>query len=374
MKQIRNLLKLLIAAIVLAGMFAACEGPMGPRGYQGEPGEPGPGSVVNWEGFKEGIVCASCHNPDYDTTYFVMAREYQWAVSKHAAGGDYQRNAAPCSGCHTTEGFVQLYMGRTLTDQVNASPPGCFACHSPHSRGDFSLRTTDPVTVMSAVEGVPDLVFDYGKANLCVSCHKTRELNPMPDPTKTANTDTLVITSSRWYPHYGVQGQILAGTGGFEFQNVTYNNSYHTQSDVIKQEGCPICHMAEPEAGTGIGGGHTMLIAYPGTHGEDQELLTGCNQTGCHNGNLTTLDYNGYQTETEELLDSLHTLLINRGWLTSSGLVNASNSNPLKIAPEYLAGAMFNYFFIEHDMSEGVHNTKYTLKLLESSIDVLNEE
>ena len=117
-----------------------------------------------------------------------------------------------------------------------------------------------------------------------------------------------------------------------------------------------------------------MLIAYPGTHGEDQELLTGCNQTGCHNGNLTTLDYNGYQTETEELLDSLHTLLINRGWLTSSGLVNASNSNPLKIAPEYLAGAMFNYFFIEHDMSEGVHNTKYTLKLLESSIDVLNEE
>ncbi|MCW8813969.1 MAG: hypothetical protein OQK65_10620, partial [Chlorobium sp.] len=111
MKQIRNLLKLLIAAILLAGMFAACEGPMGPRGYQGEPGDPGPGSVVNWEGFKEGIVCASCHNPDYDTTYFVWARKYQWALSKHSFGGDYERNAAPCSGCHTTEGFIQLYMG-----------------------------------------------------------------------------------------------------------------------------------------------------------------------------------------------------------------------------------------------------------------------
>ena len=138
MKLIKNPIKLFFAALLLIGMFTACEGPQGPAGPVGPQGSVGPGSVVNWEGYAEGIVCASCHNPDYDTTYFVIAREYQWAISKHAAGGDYQRNAAPCSGCHTTEGFIQIYMGRTLTDQVNASPPGCFACHSPHSRGDFS--------------------------------------------------------------------------------------------------------------------------------------------------------------------------------------------------------------------------------------------
>jgi hypothetical protein len=271
-------------------------------------------------------------------------------------------------------------MGRTVTDHVNASPPGCFACHSPHSRANFSLRTYDevtetynPVTVASAVEGVADLVFDYGKGNLCVSCHKTRSLSPKPDPTKTADTDTITITSSRWYPHYGVQGQMLAGTGGFEFQGVSYFSSFHTNSDVIKDEGCVICHMSDPNAGTGFGGGHTMNIAYEGTHGEDQELLTGCNVTVCHAGGLTTLDYKEAQTTTEELLDSLHALLVARDWLDEDGLVNASSGSPLKIAPAYLAGALFNYFFIEHDLSEGVHNTSYTHKLLESSIDALNE-
>jgi hypothetical protein len=70
----------------------------------------------------------------------------------------------------------------------------------------------------------------------------------------------------------------------------------------------------------------------------------------------------------------LQTILINKGWIDASGLVIASNSNPLKIAPAYLAGALFNYFFVEHDMSFGDHNTKYTHKLLESSIDALNAE
>jgi hypothetical protein len=327
---------------------------------------------VNWEGYADGIVCAECHNPDFDTTYFVWARKYQWLLSKHSYGGDFERNAASCAACHTTEGFIQDQMGRTVTDNVHASPPGCFACHSPHSRADFSLRTIDPVTVASAVEGVPDLVFDYGKGNLCVACHKTRSLSPKPDPTKTAQTDVITITSSRWYPHYGVQGQMLAGEGGFEFQGYTYTNSFHTNSSVIQDEGCVLCHMADPNAGTGIGGGHTMNIRYEGTHGEDQELITGCTVTGCH---VTPFEvnYEDVQTETEELLDSLHTLLINRGWVNEqSGLVNASSSNPLVISPAYLAGAMFNYFFIEHDLSLGVHNTRYAQQLLESSIEELN--
>ncbi len=67
MKKLRNLLRLLVAGVLLVGMFAACEGPegpAGPKGDKGDPGDPGPGSVVNWEGFKEGIICAQCHNPD----------------------------------------------------------------------------------------------------------------------------------------------------------------------------------------------------------------------------------------------------------------------------------------------------------------------
>ena len=365
MKKAKILLRMFLALLVI-GMFAACEGPEGPRGPQGETGETGPGSLVNWEGFKEGIKCADCHNPDVDTVYFVWGRKTQWANSKHANGGAYFENSSTCAPCHTTEGFIQQYLGQTITDHAISSPIGCFACHSPHSRADFSLRTTDPVTMLAGLAGQTDPVFDYGKGNLCANCHKPRSISPKPDPTKTAATDTITITSSRWYQHYGVQGLMLAGQSGFEFQGYTYENSYHTRSEVIQDEGCIICHMAEEARNPA--GGHTMLLET-----EEGELLAGCLTPGCHDASLTSLDYHDGQTKTEELLDSLHTLLRDRNWITASGSVNASSSNPLKIAPAYLAGAMYNYYFVEHDLSLGVHNTLYTHKLLESSIEVLTE-
>jgi len=365
MKKTKNLIKLLLAGLLIVA-FMACEGPEGPQGPQGEQGPPGD-SYVNWEGFAEGIVCAQCHNYDYDTLYYVWGRKYQWAISKHAAGGDFERNSSSCAMCHTTEGFIEDQMGMPVSGNVNASPPGCFACHSPHSRADFSLRTTAPVMVNSNIVGVPDLEFDYGDGNLCVACHKTRTLNPEPDPN---SSDPLEITGSgRWYPHYGVAGQMLAGAGGFEFAGETYSNSYHTNATTILEQGCEVCHMAEPNAGTGQGGGHTMMIRYEGTHGEDQELTTGCTISGCHSEPFE-VDYDGVQTETEEMLDSLHTILVDRGWIDpGSGLVNT----PLTITPGWLSGAMFNYYFVEHDLSLGVHNTKYAQKLLEDSINKLNE-
>lgn len=378
MKKLKNLIGLLIAAVVLVGMFAACEGPEGPAGPKGDKGDPGDPAdpFVNWEGYKEGIKCADCHNPDVDTLYFVWARKAQWSFSKHAVGGAYTENAGRCSYCHTTEGFIQAYLGQPITDHSLSSPIGCFACHSPHSRAEFSLRTTDPVTFTPGVVGAPEETFDYGKGNLCANCHRPRvpaygssNITPMPDPTKTAPTDTITIKTARWYQHYGVQAPMLAGVNGFEFQGYTFQNSFHTNSDVIKAEGCVICHMAE-EVETTLGG-HSMNLADE----EDNELTVGCTVEGCHSTPME-LDYDGVQTATQELLDSLATMLLNRNWikqnLDGSYSCNASNSAPLKIAPEYLSGAMYNFFFVEHDLSLGVHNTKYAQQLLEASIEVLN--
>ena len=364
MKKMKLRLGLPIASLLLVALFTACEGPQGPQGPQGDPGE----SFVNWEGYKEGIQCANCHNPDVDTTYYVWARKTQWAVSKHASGGAYFENSSSCAPCHTTEGFIQAYLGQPITDHALSSPIGCFACHSPHSRADFSLRTVEPVTMLAGVVGAADVDFDYGKGNLCGSCHKPRTINPKPDPTKTADTDTITITSSRWYQHYGVQGLMLAGKNGFEFPGYTYESSYHTRSETIKDEGCVICHMAEEPRNPA--GGHTMLL-----ESEEGELLVGCLTAGCHDAALTSLDYHDAQTITEELLDSLHTLLVDRDWITESGSIKAGGSyGPLKIAPAYLSGAMYNYFFVEHDLSLGVHNTLYTHQLLETSIAELTAE
>lgn len=370
MKKLRNLLRLFVAGLFLVGMFAACEGPAGPKGDKGDDGDPGPKgdpgeTLVNWEGFKEGIKCADCHNPDIDTLYNVWGIKTQWALSKHAAGGAYFENSTTCVACHTMEGFVREQLGRPLIDQAVSSPIGCFACHSPHSRADFSLRTTEPVTMLAGVVGEPDNVFDYGKGNLCAACHKPRPLSnisPKPDPNSSA---PITITTSRWYQHYGVQGLMLAGWNGFEFAGETYNNSFHTSSTVIKEEGCVICHMAlEPR---NPAGGHSMWLET-----EEGELTAGCETTGCHGAGME-LDYEGSQTEIHGLLDSLHALLLDRNWITASGSVNASTSNPLVITPGWLSGAMYNFFFVEHDLSAGGHNFKYAKKLLEDSINKLNE-
>jgi hypothetical protein len=69
----------------------------------------------------------------------------------------------------------------------------------------------------------------------------------------------------------------------------------------------------------------------------------------------------------EDSLQALETLLIQRNWITASGTVRT----PLRIAPAAKAGALYNYFFIEHDASRGMHNTKYAQDLINSSLQAL---
>ena len=391
-----SFLVLAIAGIVLTQL--------GCKGEQGPPGPPGDNSTA-LEGFAPGIKCGTCHSSEQDTVYYVAARKYQWSSSKHAIGGRSERNAAECAGCHTTEGFQQRYHEGWTTQVVkqvdNPSPPGCFACHSPHARNNFSRRDTTPVTVTSFITGVPDAVFDFGNGNICARCHQTRTSSPMspkPDPSKTAMTDTITITSNRWYPHYGVNAQMLMGTGGFQFAGYPYTGSSpHTSNSVIKQEGCVKCHMAEPiGGGGGVVGGHTFWTAFLSEEtGTTMYNLTGCRDAACHGSSFSSFDYisasflltdgQGAQSYVKRYLDTLTTMLqdVNvtgkwtagtpKAWLTSSGTVNASASNPLKIRPASRVGALYNYYFLEHEGSFGVHNSKYAIQLLQSSIAELRK-
>jgi hypothetical protein len=377
MKTNLALALLLGVCVALFVVFTGCEGPQGPPGNDGSDG-----NSPKFEGFAQDIKCGDCHNPDIDTTYYLWARRYQWEHSLHAYGGDIERNGPDCAGCHTTEGFIQRWKNswasQSVTQKDNPSPPGCFACHSPHSRGNFSLRDANPVSLPSYIVGVPAGQFDYGKGNLCARCHQPRPLSgasALPDPTKTAMTDTLTITSSRWYTHYGMQGQMLMGTGGFEFQGYTYRGSSpHSTNAGIKQEGCIACHMASqvypPDLGSGRGGGHTMKIRYSSDETESDTLfvLKGCNQSGCHGANaFTKTSILAAEKAIDDSLHALETLLIQKNWITTSGTVRT----PLKVVPAAKAGALYNYFFVEHDASRGMHNTKYTQDLINSSLQAL---
>jgi hypothetical protein len=231
------------------------------------------------------------------------------------------------------------------------------------------------VSILSNISGVPNANFDYGKGNLCVQCHQTRSMNPKM-PANPGATDTLTITTSRWYSHYGVQGQMLMGDGGYQFPGVTYTgNSNHSSNTVIKEEGCISCHMSEqsypPGMGTGKAGGHTMNIHYEGEGGEEIPLLTGCLQSGCHPSTFSAGDMHAVQEGIEDSLHALEEQLIALGWLTTSGSVNASAGSPLRITPAVKAGALYNYFFVEHDLSKGIHNTNYARELLHTSLEAL---
>ncbi|MBI2427869.1 MAG: hypothetical protein HYV29_03575 [Ignavibacteriales bacterium] len=395
MKQI---LTVLIALMVFA--LVACEGPAGPAGVAGQKGDTGTPGVnagfVYFEGFKDSLRCASCHTPDADTTKFLLARRLEYESAGHMEGTAWARgiNSTTCASCHITEGYLEMARGNYVSQATktygNGTPPGCFTCHSPHAKGDFSLRKTDAINVKSFVAGAPDVSFNVGTANTCVTCHRTRETSPMspiPDPTKTAATDSIVITSNRFYPHYGVQGQILMGEGGFEFTGYTYASSYHTTLANAKNIQCADCHMATPVVvaeGKAVAGGHTLKMGYfsSSTDTVGSVNVAGCRDAACHASDITANTmtrpnfekYRTAQQDVEHGLDSLRTLLINKGWLVaSSNLANASSSKPLVIKPAYKAGALFNFFFLEHEGSHGIHNTKYAKALLDASIAELNK-
>jgi hypothetical protein len=394
---------MLIAALSLIG----CKGEKGDDGLQGPPGRDGQDGqdFQGYEGFAAGIKCGTCHSSEQDTVYYVAGRRYQWSSSLHAVGGHSERNDINCAGCHTTEGFLEMYRKGWSTQVVakvnNPSPPGCFSCHSPHARNDFAVRDTAAVTIASFIVGVPDAIYDYGESNICARCHQTRTsspMNPKPNPTKTAMTDTITISSSRWYPHYGVNTQMLMGTGGFQFIDYTYTgNSPHTDNAAMKEKGCISCHMAEPiGGGGGIVGGHTFWTKAESEESGSVYNYTGCRTSGCHPTTFNNFDYVsvssaltggvGVQTYIKNYLDTLHTMLTDstgdisrwtvgspRPWLTASGTVNANSTRPLKIRPASRAGALYNYFFLEHEGSFGVHNSKYAIELLKSSIAELRK-
>lgn len=392
-------------------------GPMGPAGKDASAG--------NLEGFAAGIKCATCHDSDTDTTYHVLAKEAEYAVSVHAVGGDFDRNTTQCAGCHTNEGFYERYThgfaNETYTPGVpsgpmvsqnypNSSPPGCFTCHSPHRRANFTMRDSSAVNIYSIVARQTTKNWNSSVAsNLCVKCHQPRMTSTFltstpyswqPDPTKINSTDTAKIYTTRWNNHVsGEPAQTLLGIGGFEFSSYTYDNSYHTTLVGMKQLGCEDCHMATPSGNHY--GGHTFAISYLAEGSTTPSYnVAGCNTASCHNGAVSTGATNAHwgvvRNEIISKISQLGYLMmdtnVTKKWSspqkgkavawtsfavsgidTTWSVANASSSAPLVIVPASKAGALWNLQQVMYEKSNGIHNYKYVKALLDASIAELNQ-
>lgn len=339
-----------LGALLCAILFglASCEGDEGPIGPAGPGGPQGPDGIAGTAN------CIQCHGSSQKIT----AKLFQWEHSVHATGGHFDRNDKACAICHTSQGFLErIATGATQTAAPiqDPLPQNCYTCHKIHTtytEADWALTQTEPVTLWVTGETV-----DLGKANLCISCHQSRISTPsIPVPN---SGEILNIQTTRYGPHYGPQGAMLPGFGGFEVSGPEpYENSAHTMLLANNfKHACIVCHMGPIQDGI-ASGGHTFRVI-----SEEGEINT-ASCLECHPVSADVLAIvDDRQAQIEVLLAELEELLVARGKYNPTTEQNTKGDYTTEEA-----GALYNYKFVKEDRSRGVHNFKYAHALLVNSI------
>jgi len=325
--------------------------------------------------------CVDCHSSA--GKYPVRGVRSQYLTSGHRTLPDASySNGEGCQKCHTNEGFIE-YAATGKVDPKktiqNPSEIGCFTCHAPHERGNFSLRKLTPVTLANGV------VFDMGKGNLCANCHQARV---MPKD----EVRVRAILFEPWGAHHGPQSDMLLGTNAYEFPGKTYSKSAHAS---LPEANCVTCHMSQPTtpryALSPSIGGHSMRLG-----GEVHEAPTlnvaGCKT--CHSDIKQVprrevfdikagADYDG-DGAIEPVQDEVQGLLEKLSNKQGTGALQKI-SNPIFDAkgkfveanktqqPIEVVASLYNYKFVLEDGSRGVHNTRYAVQLLMDSLKSLDK-
>lgn len=331
-----------------------CENCHGPGSAHPNP-EPGSVDVVMGAG-----MCGSCHNGTHHPTFD------EWGSSPHNSVILDPAESAGCAKCHNG-----VYAGTYLDNPAGfVNPPSiapgdtlaitCAVCHDPHGNDNLANLRNAAATDIVLPDGT--VVPEAGAGRLCMACHNGRR-------TPTSIEGQLANGSAHFGPHHSNQGDMLAGTGAYEAlaPGFPFTSSRH----LAVREGCVHCHTH----------GHEGDVVYTG-HGF---LPTVESCAECH-GVITDFDQipakqdfdgdgqiEGVQIEIAGLLDVLKMAIIDAS-------VTPGAADSLATAEDFSAAvgdttittraqreAGYNYFFVEFDGSEGVHNTTYAIQLLQQS-------
>jgi hypothetical protein len=401
--------------LFLVAFAASCvkQGPTGPvgtagiNGTQGIAGTNGVDGANGKDGYigKDGIngtaFCFECHKSDSK----IIGKQIEYNTSVHANGTTYYgENHDQCAGCHNNEGFNQRILqggnftltgAMPVTGFASPTPISCYTCHSIHTKydsTDYRFKSVVPVVCMAD----SSITFDRGNSNLCINCHQSRSLAVVDSSNKgitnlknAADNDLIVITSNRFGPHHGPQGNMLSGastsgknqSGAFQVGTATaYGNgsishaNYADNKTGEKLVTCIKCHMASPISGAGPnGGGHSFNVSYYASSSATTKTLNinGC--LACHTATEAQSKFTNTQSIVLNKLSTLQGYLGNKGWIdttkTSSTyqLIKATTAKPLVVSA-IQAKVLYNYRFILEDRSLGVHNSEYTNELLDNAI------
>ncbi len=342
----------------------------------------GPGGNTHTKTFSfEGTVCGQCHGQIKEL------RQSLHGTGEHV-GSNYPSTAgnAECAACHTGQGFVNsqirglelIYPDKqTATKKANMEPVelqapiACATCHDSHEathpeKGNYGLKSKQ-LRVYGEVETPQGFTVEAGESAICVKCHANKR--------DTQYLKDFLAGKKTRGAHGNTQADVLYGNGVITF-GANFTNSPHT---TVVAEGCIECHMfSAARAGTNVAGAHTWNMEMK----NGTQNIGACTQSGCHaKGSITTFDrtasadfdgdgtIEGVQTEVQGLLDKLATKLPKdkSGAVMSVGF-NATNTSELQ------RKALWNYWVVNNDGSKGVHNTQFSVQVLQETYKQLTGE
>ena len=364
----KKIIKLLSILTILAFAGMACQkgdtgatGPAGPAGADGENGIDGESGTAG---------CIQCHTSDEN----MAIKDAQWVLSGHVTGthmGGYYGSRDGCADCHSSQGMQEVVATGEYDNPAPTSPlpANCYTCHQIHqtySSDDWAFTVQGPVPFR-----VNDYLADMGNGNACVQCHQSRTATPVLD---LGTTENVSITSSRYGPHHGPQGNMLAGvgnSGAYELSgSMEYVNSFHATGT-----NCTTCHMAS-QAGSGGDlslGEHSNNVAV-GSWEDGSRIVNANGCVACHTTFTDNDAATAFVTTARDanliLIEELHTALFDLGYVNEEGSVIASSGSPLVVSTQH-AAAIYNYKFLTEDQSSLIHNPNYAKALLQNSIEAL---
>jgi hypothetical protein len=312
-------------------------------------------------------VCGGCHTGSHHPTFD------EWYTTGHAVVVEDMNPANrinSCGRCHSGSSRLSLINNKPLPVGDANMPIDCVVCHDPHR------VTGNPAQLRNPVASTNDYFLTTSESftnkynpnvNICAQCHNHRGAS---------------YTSTSRAPHHSPQYNMLLGTVGVLASGVAPNQPGSHGRLIQKQ--CVGCHMQSEEY---------VSEAEPALTGHKFKVETFDSCYNCHPfpellAVFTTMSVSNQVQQLKAALDlwattkapeSLRTKYGARAWeYTTPGDLSPGGSGPSSseqaLIPANIQKARFNLYIVLYDGSFGVHNGPYTITLIETAMNWVQEE